>query len=73
MNNFEIKVGQVYMHYKGNHYRILALGKHSESGEDLVGYQRVEDGAVYFRPKTMFFDPVEYEDKKTTRFVLTSN
>jgi hypothetical protein len=73
MSNSEIKVGQVYQHYKGNHYRILALGKHSESGEELVTYQRQEDDHVYSRPKNMFFDEIEKDGIKTTRFVLTSN
>ncbi len=73
MNNPEIKVGQVYQHYKGNHYRILALGKHSESGEELVTYKRVEDDAVYSRPKTMFFDEIEKDGKKITRFTLTKD
>jgi hypothetical protein len=73
MNNLEIKVGQVYEHYKGNHYRVLALGKHSETGEELVTYKRVEDDAVYSRPKAMFFDEIEKDGKKTTRFVLSGS
>lgn len=69
MEHPEIKVGQVYRHYKGNHYRILALGKHSESGEELVTYQRQEDSHVYSRPKAMFFDEIVKDGVKTTRFV----
>ncbi len=72
MNNSEIKPGQVYKHYKGNHYKILVLGRHSETGEELVAYQRQEDGKVYFRPISMFFDPIEVNGTKTTRFVLVS-
>lgn len=72
MNNPEIKPGQIYKHYKGNHYKILVLGKHSESGEELVAYQRQEDGKVYFRPVVMFFDPIEFNGIKTKRFVLVS-
>ena len=73
MNNPDIKIGQIYRHYKGNHYRILALGKHSESGEELVTYKRTEDGSVYSRPKAMFFDEIEKEGVKTTRFVLSNS
>lgn len=72
MNSPEIKPGQIYMHYKGNRYRILALGKHSETGEELVTYKRVKDASVYSRPKAMFFDEVEKDGKKTTRFALWS-
>ena len=60
------------MHYKGNRYRILALGKHSETGEELVTYKRVKDGSVYSRPKAMFFDEIEKDGKKTTRFSLSN-
>lgn len=60
------------MHYKGNCYRILALGMHSETGEELVTYQRIKDGSVYSRPKAMFFDEVEKDGRKMTRFTLSS-
>lgn len=73
MNNLEIKPGQVYAHHKGNRYRILALGKHSETGEELVTYKRIMDGSVYSRPKAMFFDEIEKDGKKTMRFVLSSS
>jgi hypothetical protein len=68
----KIKPGQVYRHYKGNHYKIIALGKHSETGEELAGYERQEDGHVYFRPIDMFFNEVEWEGKTVPRFVLFS-
>lgn len=65
-----IKPGQIYTHYKGNHYKIIALGKHSETGEELVGYERQEDGHIYFRPVELFFKDVEWEGKIIPRFVL---
>ncbi len=66
----EIKPGQIYKHYKGNHYEIIVVGKHSETQEEMVAYKRVEDGKVWFRPKDMFFDEIEINGEKTTRFVL---
>ncbi len=68
----KIKPGQVYTHYKGSHYRILVLGKHSETAEELVAYERQEDGYVYFRPISLFFAEVEWEGKVQPRFVLFS-
>ena len=35
----EITVGKIYKHYKGNVYKIIALGKHSETEEDMIVYQ----------------------------------
>lgn len=68
----EIKPGQIYRHYKGKTYKIIILGRHSETLEDLVACQRQEDGNVYFRPKEMFFQNVEYEGKIVPRFALVS-
>lgn len=70
--HMEIKPGQIYRHYKGNHYRIFAIGKHSETGEELVGYERVEDKKVYFRPVVMFFEKVEKDGNEMVRFTLVS-
>ncbi len=71
--NKELKPGQIWKHYKGNHYRILVLGKHSETGEELVAYERVEDGNVYFRPMELFFSEAEWEGNMVPRFILTQN
>jgi hypothetical protein len=67
-----LEPGQLYRHYKGNHYKILVLGKHSETGEELVAYERQEDGNVYFRPTSMFLESVEWEGKTVPRFTLVS-
>jgi hypothetical protein len=72
MDKQEIKVGQIWKHYKGNDYKIIAIGKHSETGEELVGYERVNDKAVYFRPINMFFDKIDKDDYSGQRFVLIS-
>ncbi|HWC57877.1 MAG TPA: DUF1653 domain-containing protein [Candidatus Paceibacterota bacterium] len=73
VTNEKLKPGQLYRHYKGNHYKILVLGKHSETGEELVAYERQEDGHVYFRPISMFFETVEWEGKTVPRFTLISD
>ena len=63
----EISIGKIYKHYKGNIYKIIALGKHSETGEDMVVYQSTKDGAVWIRPKNMWNDKI---DENTLRFTL---
>lgn len=63
----EIEVGKVYKHYKGNIYKIIALGKHSENCEEMVVYQSIKDGAVWIRPKSMWNDKI---DDDTLRFTL---
>ena len=64
----EITVGKIYTHYKGNLYKIIALGKHSENLDEMVVYQSVKDGQIWVRPKTMWNETVN--DNGTLRFTL---
>ena len=63
----EITVGKTYQHYKGNIYKIIAQGKHSETEEPMVVYQSVKSGEVWVRPKSMWNDKI---DGTTLRFTL---
>lgn len=64
----EITVGKIYKHYKGNLYKVVALGKSSETLEDMVVYSAVKDGKVWIRPEKMWNEIVD--DKGTLRFTL---
>ena len=55
----EITIGKTYRHYKGNLYKIIALGKHSETLEDMIIYQAVRDGKVWVRPAKMWNEVVD--------------
>lgn len=50
------KAGEVWKHFKGTRYRILAVGKHTESEEPMVVYQDADDSEapVWIRPLDMF-------------------
>ena len=65
----KVQIGAVYEHYKGHHYLILALAKHSETLEDMVVYQDVLDThKVWVRPQNMFTEFVEIDGEKISRF-----
>ncbi len=64
----KIEIGKTYKHYKGNIYKIIAIGKNSETLEEMIVYQSVKDGQVWIRPAVMWNETVN--DDKTLRFTL---
>lgn len=64
----KIKKG-IYEHFKGGRYRVLGVGRHSESLEELVFYQNLDDkDELWVRPVEMFLEEVEVDGKKILRF-----
>lgn len=64
----KIKIGGIYKHYKGNIYKVLGIGKHSETCEDMVVYQSQKDGRIWIRPIGMWNEYVSKAD--ALRFTL---
>lgn len=53
---------EIYRHFKGNNYQIVAIATHSESREQMVVYRALYgDGGVYVRPLDMFMSEVDRE------------
>ena len=69
----DLKPGQVWKHYKGNDYKIVVLGKHSETEEEMVVYEQLHSGRIYIRPMNLFFNDVEWEGKTVPRFTFVSD
>ena len=52
--------GQIYKHFKGNLYEVLAVAVHTESEEKLVVYQSVDNpDRVFARPLEMFMSEID--------------
>lgn len=69
------EVGQIWKHSKkGNLYKVIALGKHSETLEDMVVYEHEgnELSLIWIRPLSMWTEEVEIDNKKLPRFTLVS-
>ena len=56
-----------HRHYKGGLYRLIGIGKHSETEEDLAIYES-QDERLWARPLTMWNENVEVDDKAVPRF-----
>ena len=61
-----IEVGKKYRHFKGKEYEVIAIGKHSETLEEMVVYKALYgNNDVWIRPLEMFttkLDKNKYPD-----------
>lgn len=58
-----------YRHYKGHDYEVVALARHSETGEALVVYRPLYgDFGWWVRPLAMFQEQVTHEGRRVPRF-----
>ena len=54
--------GEMYRHFKGNEYQIVAVAEHSEDGSQMVVYKALYgEGKCYVRPLEMFMEMVDKE------------
>jgi hypothetical protein len=51
-------VDAIYQHYKGGRYKVIGIGKHSETNELLVICKSIEFGSIHARPLDTFFEKV---------------
>ncbi|MBI5655235.1 DUF1653 domain-containing protein [Candidatus Uhrbacteria bacterium] len=59
-----IQIG-TYRHYSGKAYKVIGIGKHSETLEDMVIYEALYDNQlskIWIRPVAMFTEIVPWPD-----------
>lgn len=70
-----VTTGDLYRHFKGKLYMVMQYPvQHTETGEMLVVYRRMDDNAIFARPVHMFTSKVDREKypnaKQKYRFKL---
>lgn len=66
-----IVIGAIYQHYKKLDYKVLAIGRHSETLEEMVVYQALYgDKNIWIRPVSMFVENIVLDGKTYPRFAL---
>lgn len=62
----------LYKHFKGNKYKVLGVGYHTETEEYCVVYVSIEPKkgtpAMWLRPYDMFIETVEVDGTVVPRF-----
>lgn len=54
------KENEIYRHFKGNLYQIVAIATHSETAEEMVVYRALYgEGGIYVRPLDMFMSETD--------------
>ena len=64
----KVKAGEIYRHFKGNVYEIVAVAKDCEDLKDIVVYRNVDKGDVWTRPLENFVEDVNRDGKTFKRF-----
>ncbi len=58
-----------YRHYKGGMYEFICEARlEPDPSVAMVVYRSLADGTVWTREKTVFFETVEHEGRKSPRF-----
>ena len=63
-----VKVNEVYRHFKGNTYRVIAIAKDCDDLKELVVYQNIDKGDVWVRPLDNFTQSITRDGKTFERF-----
>lgn len=62
----------IYQHYKGARYKVHGVVRHSETLQEMVHYEHLDDGSQWVRPLNMFLETVTTPDGTKPRFHMVT-
>lgn len=62
------KDGQIFEHYKGGSYEIIATGFYEDNHSPCIVYRSNSDSTIWVRTAQNFLETVEYEGTLLPRF-----
>lgn len=70
----QVPPGAIFEHYKGKRYKVVGVGRHTETLGMCVVYEALYDSAefgdhaIWIRPLDMFLETVVIDGKEVPRF-----
>lgn len=62
LKDCDVEVGQIYRHYKGGLYTVVAVGLKEDTLEPMVAYHSNAKGTTWVRTLANFREKVELDD-----------
>ena len=60
----KVEVGKKYMHFKGHIVKVIAIGTNTETMEEMVVYEHLNQNKIWIRPYDMFVDSSDISNRK---------
>lgn len=64
----DVRKGDVFRHFKGNMYEVVAIARDCEDLKEIVVYRNIDKGDVWTRPLDNFLETVTRDGKTFYRF-----
>lgn len=60
----KVEVGKKYRHFKGHIVKVIAIGINTETMEEMVVYEHLNQNKIWVRPYDMFVDSSDISNRK---------
>lgn len=64
----DVNVNDIYRHFKGNIYEVIAVARDCEDLKEVVVYRNIDKGDIWTRPLDNFTQTITRDGKTFKRF-----